>query len=415
MAEVVAVVLGIAFLYVFYRAVETSWPMSYYSVGHKTDQTLSKNLLAYLLFRFAPVYATGIFAGAALASNGSAVVLPVLAIAIGHGLLTSGRLLFGMARRHVLRTRPLVASLNMGVLALTILVGVAAGLTASAFTDYIPAGRELTISLWTAVLAAVVGAFLLRVTTGVETDPESGFARSRDTISEELWLAAGDAAEASGAEARLVHAFMLVENAQRPKWARRLEYFAGRVVGRGTYGPLQATSDAPLADKDALAKAVVDRFAGRRVPINRTDWGDHPDIQWLRTLASMYNPDESYINDVVRAYGWVERPYESSIASSAQPSSGGLPKLGVNEFGRGPSGLRASGTVAASHDTLHVRFLDASDAVLDTKTVAIAGSSRLVRRKWAVSSGIPGGAVNVELALDGAAGCSAEDMIRLPI
>lgn len=415
MAEALAMALGVGFLYVFYRAVETSWPTNYFSVGQKTDETVSRSLPAYLLFRFGPVYATCVFAGAALANSQSAVVVPVIAIAAIHAALTSGRMLFELGRNHALQSRPLVTGLNVGVLVLTIIVGVVAALSASAFKRYIPTGDELSSSLWTAVFAAVIGAFLLRVTTAAATsDPAAGFARSRASITDELWIAAADAADSAGAEPRLVHAFMLVENAQRPKWTRQLERAVGRVVGRGTYGPLQVTSDSPLADADALRVAIADRFAGRRVPVVTQSWGTSEDTQWLKVFASNYNPDTSYADDVVSAYQWVERPYGHSLAASAHPDDGGLPHLEIYSLRRNGADLQISGAARGTHDAVYLRFLDSSGTVLDVSQVSVTGSSRLTRRQWREAAVVPSGATEVEASVDPHGG-EPERQVRLPI
>lgn len=296
MGEVVlAVLLGVGFLHAFYRVVESDWPGSYYAVSRTIDRTISANPLRYTLFRFGPMYLIGVFVGAVLGEGGEPVVIPVLMIAVLHGAATSGRAVYGIVQRGRLRDRPLALALHVLIMVVLALVGVIAAVTASAFEDLVPTNEDLAVALWTALFAGLVGAFLVRITTARGVDESDAFGRSRRSIPDSLWVAAEAGAVEAGAEPRLVHAFLLVENIQRPSWTRALERIGGRIIGAGSYGPLQVSSGEPMGDPEALEKAVAQRFAGRWVPRTSHGWPDH---KWLRLLALSYNPDKTYADNV---------------------------------------------------------------------------------------------------------------------
>jgi hypothetical protein len=410
-AEVTAVILGVAFLHVFYRAVETSWPTTYYSVGRKSDQTISQNLVAYLIFRFGPVYLTCVFAGAVLSEQGHAVVWPVMLIAGLHALLTSGRALAGLIRSGAARSRPLVTALHVGVITLTILVGAGAAASASAFQDYVPSNAELTAALWTALLAGIVGTYLLRVTTASEPDVYAALSRSRAGIPDRLWRAAEDAAIAANAEPRLVHAFMLVENVQRPRWTQVLESQAGKVLGRGSYGPLQVTTGGPVADEAALAKAIEQRFAGRSVPRRIQEWGESVDFQWLKFFAMSYNPDPAYAQDIQTAYRWIEYPQTQAIAMTEARALDNLPTIEILEHHSHDDSVALAGTAYVPNGQLNVRLIDATGSETHSETVRLSAGER---QRWQVSFTPPPPTVNVELSAADAEGSGGDSTIILP-
>jgi hypothetical protein len=410
-AEIAAVILGVAFLYVFYRAVETSWPTSYYSVGQRPDQTISRSLVAYLIFRFGPIYITCVFAGAVLSEQGYAVVWPVILIAGLHALLTSGRALVGLIRSGAVRRRPLVTALHIGVIVLALLVGIAAALSASTFEDYVPSNSEVATALWTALIAGVVATFLVRVTTAPAPDISATLGRSRARIPDHLWQAAEDAAIAAKAEPRLVHAFMLVENVQRPRWTQLLERQAGRLLRRGSYGPLQVTAGSPLTDQAALTIAIEQRFTGRTVPRRTHEWGESIDSQWLKFFAMSYNPDPTYAQDIESAYSWIEYPSTQAIAMTEARALDNLPEIELLKHDGHNDTVTLAGTAYLANGELSVRLVDATGRATHSETVRLSGSQR---QRWQVSFTTPPGTVNVELSPGNAEGSAGDATIILP-
>jgi len=416
-AEVIAVFLGVAFLHIFYRAVETKWPTSYYSIGRKTDETVSRNLAAYTVFRFGPLYVTGVFAGAVLASQGHAVFIPVLLIAAVHALVTSGLALSSLVRSGKAGERPLVSALHSVVIVLLVAVGMIAGVTATKFEKYVPSGQELAVTLWTAVIASVIAAFLVRRTSAAQLDPQQALALSRSRIPDELWNTAEAAAIAANAEPKLVHAFLLVENAQRPRWTRNLERLGGRVFGRGSYGPLQISAGRPMSDVSALTLAVGQRFQGRTVPRIDYGFGGHssPDLQWLKSFAALYNPDSGYIEDVGMAYQWLEYPARPTIASTRATGPDNLPLIEVLRMERAAGTVMLEGRAVTSSGSIAVRYIDRSGAEAGHELVTLAGASSGTRRTWTGSFAVPPDAINLELSETALASTPPDAVVILPV
>jgi len=108
-------------------------------------------------------------------------------------------------------------------------------------------------------------------------------------------------------------AVMVVENAQRPPWARRLERAKGRVIKKGTYGIMQVTSERPVSDSESIEIACRDHLRGMRIPTmpsfslgmdeesrsRAASMGidvsaQMRDLQALGEMILRYNPSERY-------------------------------------------------------------------------------------------------------------------------
>ncbi len=94
----VSVALGVAFLNLFYRAVESHWPEAYFG-GSAATHAVNSSPLRYLAFRFVPVYATCTFVAVTIHRLGKAVPAAVFGVVIGHMLLTTMRRLGPDARQ----------------------------------------------------------------------------------------------------------------------------------------------------------------------------------------------------------------------------------------------------------------------------------------------------------------------------
>lgn len=52
--EVLSVILGVGFLYVFYRAIQLQWPESYFGATDLSAYAIATSPIRYVAFRFAP-------------------------------------------------------------------------------------------------------------------------------------------------------------------------------------------------------------------------------------------------------------------------------------------------------------------------------------------------------------------------
>lgn len=151
----------------------------------------------------------------------------------------------------------------------------------------VPESADLSTTLWTAAFAGIIGAFVLAVSRGEAPSMTQLVARSRSTLSKQLWSFIENEAQQQGADVWLVQAVALTENLQRPSWFRRLERMGGNIVGRGTYGVMQVTSEGPIDDEESVRVAIRKYFAG-------TGKQGVLDYEEVRGVLKSYNPDKVF-------------------------------------------------------------------------------------------------------------------------
>lgn len=308
--QVIALVCGTGFLYVFYWAVKSSWPEAYFNFRSSTDPIISRSIARYLLFRTLPYFVVGLFVSVTLDRLGEASLVPALLTAILH---TLPRLL-----RSLLGER---AALNLGHRVLQIAVIILAVWGAylgyslrSSFVGLVPQVSELVLAAWTGLFAAVIGAALLNAAASSYLRPEALVGQLRSQFDSSFMDAAFNIASRYDADQRLLTALMAVEAAQRPRWVRRLESLKGRIRGlsNGTYGLMQVASGGPVGDLESVEIACRDFLQGTaRLPTSRAtpyaipgDPLDPPQIEHHRMVQILesYNPSSEYQELVEMVY-----------------------------------------------------------------------------------------------------------------
>lgn len=396
---VAVVALGLLFLHVFYRAAEVQWPSSYYAIGRDLDRRISSNPLAYLLFRFAPVWLAAVFCSVVLRRSGEPVVLPMLMLCLLHAGATTIRAFVALIRSGQFSARPLVAATHLVITVGVVIVGAIAAATSATLDGAVPPSDELTTALWTALMASVVGAYLVKVTRTDSEDTYDALERSRRTIPDHLWFLAAATATEVDSEERLVQAFLLVENLQRPSWVRRAERVGGRLFSGATYGPLQVRGMAPARDEAAIEEAIRTRFAGQRVPIAIDSYGyESRDYTWLRLFALAYNSSSDFASNIEAAYNWLDSPRRSTaLASSAATAADRLPLIEVHAIQRRDGRLSIAGTAVVFEGNLFLDQMDGGGTTLRTDhTTASAGGP--ARGTFSTTIDPVDGAVTVELS-----------------
>jgi hypothetical protein len=303
--------LGIGFLHAFYRALETQWPASYFSVSNAVDRSISVSLWRYLTFRTGPILAVGLFAVVSVDRAGGIGWCCAVLIGAVHWALTSGRAIFTAARLPTTNAQrnPLVV-LHLALLPPVALSTLLAIVLAGPLSFLVPPIETVSSDLWTAVAAAVLGAYLVRVVSGRQQEANEAVERSRLRIKPELWREAEKAALANSTDPALVKAIMVAENLQRPTWFRALEGIKGRLMGAGSYGIMQIQSEKPLGDVESIWAACQGHLHGVQIPIRQESYGARPDMQWLQDFVrSTYNDDEGFASTVVaQYYEFAQRP-----------------------------------------------------------------------------------------------------------
>lgn len=308
------VALGAGFLYVFYRALEVGWPASYFSVSSSIESGISVSPWRYALFRAAPVFLVLVFVKVSVDRAGSNGTSAAVLVGLIHTGLTHGTALIGLFSRRATADpyrNPLIV-LNVCVAALVAATTLAAIMLADQMRPIIPPLDAVASDLWTAVGAAVLGAYLAKVVTAKAQAGGQVSARSHRTIPRTLWELARSEAVANGTDPELVLAIMVAENLQRPPWFRRLERIKGWFWPEGTYGVMQVHSERPISDEESIRLAVSGRLKGLRIPMSL--YGDQAfvDHKALRHVIMQYNPDPRYADTVSQ----IVSELRSSIGSS---------------------------------------------------------------------------------------------------
>ncbi|MGE5099668.1 MAG: hypothetical protein ACM3SX_06760 [Deltaproteobacteria bacterium] len=301
---VIGVVLGVAFLYVFYRAVQAEWPENYFAASDVSAYAVSITPVRYALFRLVPVYLTCVVVAVFLDRAGS--LAPAGAVLVGalHAILTLGRALlaWALSTRVSRQDRNSVALLRTVVFVSVLAVSLVAAATFQVFDRFVPSAENIMSALWTAIFAGIIGAYLVRVSRG-PLSAEDLAQRSLGHLPRKLLDFAGDLAAQSHADSVLVQAIMVVENIQRPHWFRVLERLKSPIIKHGTYGIMQVESDHLLTDEQSIQRAVAERLTGVRVS---TPSGQL-NTKALRDFASRYNADANFADLLENAYLVIQR------------------------------------------------------------------------------------------------------------
>lgn len=289
-----AVALGSGFLSIFYEAVRFQWPESYFGANDTSSYAIAISPLRYLTFRFLPVYAVCVFVAVSLKRIDSAPLLGAALVGIVHGSITLGVGLVRSVRLPpVVRRHQFPVILLRGVtFACVAAIGFAAYWSSDTLAPLIPSLHDVAVTLWTAAIAAVGGAYLLDVSRGRTSDTYALANRSRLSIPSALWELAADLAPEYDTDPRLVHAIMIAENLQRPRWFRNLERVKGLLFKSGTYGIMQVASTEPISDAASIRVALERRLSGKHIP--ETQGVPYPEA--LRTMAREWNPNPAVLS-----------------------------------------------------------------------------------------------------------------------
>lgn len=296
---VLAALIGPLFLHIFYRAVESQWPEIYFG-GPSASYAVSASPVRYLAHRFLPVFITCLFVAVSIDRAGRNVVAAVMLVVAGHAGLTTLRGVFAqtVGRERSYRRLPLVLIQCLATLGF-VGVGTAAIISRSTLEPLVPPVSDLSATLWTGLVAGVVGVYVLRLSESGSKDRDFLLKASRQSIPPELWAHAAVESKAAGVDATLTHAMMIAENLNRPPWFRRLELLKGKVFPAGTYGIMQVASSTPLSDKESIDQAIHSRLVSAPSMVDSRGW---PDSQAVRRFAKTYNDDGGFADLVVSAY-----------------------------------------------------------------------------------------------------------------
>lgn len=296
---------GIFFLYAFYRAVEAKWPESYFPHDSAIEYRISSSPFRYAGFRFGPVYVTCLFVAVGVDRAHGRPLLAVVGIILGHTGATT--ISASLRDFRATRRRPALLFLRTVVTVGILVTGILSVATRDLLQDLVPSLRDVAVALWTALFAAIIGLYVVRVSESRRTSSSDLIRRARAAIDPDLWEAASEEAGKADTDPTLVRAIMIVENLQRPRWFRSLERVKGKVIPSGSYGIMQVDAPAPISDLDSVRRAVNERLRGIQVPRILSGYEEEgeqgsPDMDEVRQIALRYNPDAAFADLVVSTY-----------------------------------------------------------------------------------------------------------------
>jgi hypothetical protein len=302
--------LGVFFLFAFYRSISSKWPENYFAFDSQTDPIISKSLLHYLGYRMFPVYVTCLFVSVSLDRANiapwhgwSAATRGVAGVTIGHLALTNVRGLLTLAKRRFRQPRDIgIGTIQLGVIA-TVIFGASTALIGRAvMAPLIPRSNDLSVALWTGVVVAAMGGWLIDATRGTDKPIERRVTQSAKSIPPDLIAYAKQRCLATNTDWFVFYAVMLYENLQRPPWIRRIERMSSRLRTTGTYGIMQTRASAPITDMESIDVALNDYLGGFQFQPTSDDDETFTDHSGFLELLKSYNQDENYAYQVLDVY-----------------------------------------------------------------------------------------------------------------
>ncbi len=373
----VAITLGVTFLYIFYTALRINWPENYFSATDLSAYAISSSPFRYALFRLGPVYITAVFAAVSVDRLGGSGTLTALGICIVHAGVTSGWRLIQAAKwpRATISNRVAVLLMHSVMFLAVIGIALLAVLSIHPLGPFVPQLSDIGTTIWTGVIAAILGAYLLTMSRGHSVNQNQLVRFSHDQIPQALWITAGQIAFEAGADVELTRAIMLVEQIQRPVWFRRLERIKGLVFRKGTYGIMQAYSERPLGDIESIQKVVRERLVGIIV---LTDDG-YVDSKNIEQFAKSYNQSPDFLTLLQTAYSHLLRMHHGYY--STRTGSDGRPIIEVTTLERYGDKIRMLGTASVYEGTVEIE-VETEDSRIIYKTTVQALRGGPQRGRW---------------------------------
>jgi hypothetical protein len=194
---------------------------------------------------------------------------------------------------------------DVGIVVVQLLVSMAITVTGACslfgrtvLAPLVPRSADLSVALWTGVVVAAMGGWLIDATRGVEKPIEALVQRSANSIETETWSYAQRRCVETRTDWRLFRSILLFENLQRPRWVREAERKTAWLRKDGTYGILQTTSKTPLSDIESIERALELHLGGSK-PRKGSEFEYHE----FRKVVLKHNPSDEYADSVWEVYG----------------------------------------------------------------------------------------------------------------
>lgn len=254
--SVLGVTSGILLSFI-YEAVRDERPQLYAYNKTPLERTVQRTFWRYLAFHTIPpllaFYATGVTADRLHLNAQVAAILS----AISFLAATTLKAIIRELGRSPHLSITLLSQIASAVW--TILVAFVAYRTRNHTSAFIPAPSSFVEAAWSAIfVAAIIKAYETTMRSRAATNTNL-IIMARSNMGTEVWEHARKSAEDKNIPAFLVHAIMVIESLQRPKWTRKLENIAATITPRYyrlTQGVTQELSGEPMGDMAAIDLTV---------------------------------------------------------------------------------------------------------------------------------------------------------------
>lgn len=291
--------LGVLILKSAYSLIKTNWPETYTDTETRAQEHIRVNpIRTYIIFRGGPVFLVSVFISVCTDRAGGMTWPGFWLMVVIYLVWTTGRAVVEVFRtpRHPNWTMLLIYHLLS--IAVVVISGVLAVSLRSLFVPVIPANRELLISVWAGVFAALLAGVMRQLLAPHRLEGEEIVFALRKDIGPKIWTYLREQTADNEALQNLVIAVVLAESQQRPRWFRRLERVGGRLWGSGTYGVAQISADQPISDSESIDRLIA-RLDTRHV---HSALAEGVYSEAFHEVCTDLNSDSSHVNRIRNFY-----------------------------------------------------------------------------------------------------------------
>lgn len=349
-SEILAGLGGAVALRAFYAAISSEWPRHYFMAKTSLESHSRANFIRYLALRTLPVFIFGTLVAIVTVNVDGKPLHAVITMILVHLWTSTLKALRNLWRHDRQGISAIVIAYHVGSIATVALAGFLALATHTYLKGLVPSGRDALNAVWTAALAAILAAGLKRAMDFDRSQGVDRLERAKTDIGAQAWAYCEEAAVEHRTDPELLRAIILSEALQRPRWVRRLENAAGKVLGPGTYGVAQMHANSPIDDLESI-QLLAKSFQDFRPVVSSGE------IQRLRTKAALerHNSSEAFLAPALDFFEeLILHPQWSTTAIAWD----GRPCIEVVDISRDGDQFLVRGTASAQEGVIQSRLDD---------------------------------------------------------
>lgn len=282
----------------FYATVSSEWPRHYFSAKTTIENHSRSNLSRYMVLRLGPVYIFAVLGATIALRAGASAILAVGTLITAHLATSTFRAAWKLWKYDRAAASPLTILYHTLSTTGAIGAGFLAVMTSPHLQAFVPRGTDAVNAIWTAALAAILGAGLRKAMARDDPMPMDRIRKARADIGDQVWAHCDTAAATNDTDPELLRAIIVAEALQRPRWIRRFENLFGRIFGPGTYGVAQMHSLHPIDDIQSIDLLAVSLQGARP----KVDEQGHACVERTRAILERHNSSETFLDSALEIY-----------------------------------------------------------------------------------------------------------------